>query len=495
MTVSFNLPFFSETFTSSSNAVITHNLNESYLFLTLTIDGVVRNDLIEKCLPDPTDPRNKLNIVLTQEVDEATAKIQGSEFCSINVLPAEDAAFLQSSSLSNLQTGVDTNSSEQYLVISSSANLPNAKVLSGGLGLNLTPFGNNVFADVLLTGQGGIAILTGSDGGLILSASIPDIGNGDASDITYDPSSSQLTSSNVQSAIDEIDGRIDVLELEESKSIFGIWAEENARLGTNNFEWSFGNGDETPNGSGIVVPVDCTMFAVGLDLGSNGTATVAVYINGVPSGATVTVTNGRNALNTLGIPINVSAGDVIGFRTVSGPGSNLGNRIVAWFRTTNNVIGGGVDSVFGRSGSVSAESGDYNASQIPFNNSGTSLAGTNVQDALVELADLNFFVSGSSEPNSFGTGNFTQKTQISLTNIPAGTYLIMYSYEVANTPQVVVTRNAVDVISEGTITAGGVHDPHSGFIVEDLAAGSYTYEIFFANGDIRRARLLALRLG
>lgn len=51
-----------------------------------------------------------------------------------------------------------------------------------------------------------------------------------------------------------------------------------------------------------------------------------------------------------------------------------------------NAAGSGVDSVFGRQGNVVALDGDYDASQIDFDNTASGLTAGNVQDAIDELA-------------------------------------------------------------------------------------------------------------
>ena len=48
--------------------------------------------------------------------------------------------------------------------------------------------------------------------------------------------------------------------------------------------------------------------------------------------------------------------------------------------------GSGVDTVFGRQGNVVAMDGDYDASQVDFDNTASGLAADNVQDAIDELA-------------------------------------------------------------------------------------------------------------
>lgn len=182
---------------------------------------------------------------------------------------------------------------------------------------------------------------------------------------------------------DDGSGQVTVDGENAGRAVFVIWAEENAGLNNNTYEWAFGNGDDAPSGSGIPVPIDCVLFAIGLDHNANASATVAVEADGVQIG-TVTTSNERNALNTLVTPVNVSQGQVIGFETISGPGDGGGNRVSAYFRTTPFGAGAPVDSVFGRTGAVSAQASDYDANQIDVTPAG-NIASTDVQAALEEL--------------------------------------------------------------------------------------------------------------
>lgn len=134
--------------------------------------------------------------------------------------------------------------------------------------------------------------------------------------------------------------------------VFPIWAEENSALVTGAYEWAYGNGDDTVNGSGIPVPFPCEIFAMGLDHSTAGSATVMAQVNGADVGAEVSTVSERNATVTFGTPIAVSAGDVIGFQTVTGTGSAGGNRVVVWLRANmGNVAGANEITVRKDSGS------------------------------------------------------------------------------------------------------------------------------------------------
>lgn len=167
------------------------------------------------------------------------------------------------------------------------------------------------------------------------------------------------------------------------RTVFAIWAEENSGLNAGAYEWAYGNGDDTVAGSGIPVALDAVIFAVGLDHNTTGSATVAVEVDGVQV-ATVTTSSERNTINQLVSPVAVTAGQVVGFRTVSGTGSASGNRVVAYLRTPNSSgTLAPVDSVFGRTGPVVAQASDYDASQV---DNDSSVSGATVADALDTLA-------------------------------------------------------------------------------------------------------------
>ena len=132
----------------------------------------------------------------------------------------------------------------------------------------------------------------------------------------------------------------DVLEIERSSgeitvgsgcgfvnlySYFSVWAEENAGLGTSNTdEWAFGNGANTPSSQGVPVGVDCELYAGGW-VGNGGTASIGIYRNGTQV-ATVT------GVNTTFTAVSFSAGDIVGFRTISSSGTGSPNTITAHFR-------------------------------------------------------------------------------------------------------------------------------------------------------------------
>jgi hypothetical protein len=114
-------------------------------------------------------------------------------------------------------------------------------------------------------------------------------------------------------------------------SVFAIWAEENSTLGNNTWEWAYGNGANTRAGMGIVMGLDATCFALGLSLGTSGTATVELEVNGTLTGDQIALSSAQNGLNS-SISTAVSAGDVINFKTISASSTSSPCQVVAWFR-------------------------------------------------------------------------------------------------------------------------------------------------------------------
>lgn len=112
---------------------------------------------------------------------------------------------------------------------------------------------------------------------------------------------------------------------------FTVWAEENSTLGNNALEWAFGNGANTPDSQGVVIPVDCQLYAGSLSLAS-GTATVGIYQDGVRVADAV-----NNGLTTFGTPINFVAGQTVGFRTITASGTGSPNIVHAHFRSDEQV--------------------------------------------------------------------------------------------------------------------------------------------------------------
>lgn len=118
-----------------------------------------------------------------------------------------------------------------------------------------------------------------------------------------------------------------------------VWAEENATLGINSFEWAFGNGASTPADGGLTVYVPsgytCQVVALSLRIGS-GTANVCLVYNGTTLGAAcnVVVSSGQGATNDSFTPVDISNNDWIGFRTITSSGTSSPNVITAWLKYT-----------------------------------------------------------------------------------------------------------------------------------------------------------------
>lgn len=125
------------------------------------------------------------------------------------------------------------------------------------------------------------------------------------------------------------------IELERSyNQIFPIWAEENAALGVNAYEWAFGNGADTASGLGLVLPFRCGLIALSLSLsGAAARAKVEVERDGtIEPLYAIDLTSSNQGYQDFYIPLEFSAGSILNFRTVSQTSTAASNVICAWMQ-------------------------------------------------------------------------------------------------------------------------------------------------------------------
>ena len=115
-------------------------------------------------------------------------------------------------------------------------------------------------------------------------------------------------------------------------------ASENAALAAGAYEWSQGNGENTPMSAGIVVGVpsgySAELISMGLSM-QTGTAVVIAVIGGVeyPGAAQVTVTSpALTALDIMATPTAVADGDTLNFKTRSASGTSGPNIVTMQVR-------------------------------------------------------------------------------------------------------------------------------------------------------------------
>jgi len=119
-----------------------------------------------------------------------------------------------------------------------------------------------------------------------------------------------------------------------------IWAEENAALANNTYEWAFGNGANTNQNGGIAVfvPSGYSAAVVGLTacLGG-GSATIELEINGSLTGQTVYVDTAvsRSDGGTI-TSQTITNADRINFKTQSQSGTSGPCTVTAWVEFTEN---------------------------------------------------------------------------------------------------------------------------------------------------------------
>ena len=153
-----------------------------------------------------------------------------------------------------------------------------------------------------------------------------------------------------------------------------FWAEENGGIGDGLYEWSWGNGAV---GTTIGLPVldDCEIVGMVINLEAAGTgATVEVQVDGVAAG-TIASGGANNATTTFGVPVAVSAGSKIGFRTVTGGGATdvrVGVVLEYEFDTTAFAGPSGPAGTAGAAGADGADGADGVAA-ISVEDEGTEL--------------------------------------------------------------------------------------------------------------------------
>lgn len=117
-----------------------------------------------------------------------------------------------------------------------------------------------------------------------------------------------------------------------------IWAEENATLADNSYEWAFGNGANMPSNNGITVyiPAGWSAEIVAMTATTNnasGSSVIEADINGVLQGALCNVTlSGRSGVNDSFTPVALSSGDRLTFRTTTAGTNSTPNMVTAWVR-------------------------------------------------------------------------------------------------------------------------------------------------------------------
>ncbi len=131
---------------------------------------------------------------------------------------------------------------------------------------------------------------------------------------------------------------------------FVIFAEENSNIsvGTNNYEYSFGNGAVNTGFSdvpGIPLAFPCTLIALGISSRQNGTTTATASISVTRNGSVVATSgigsgSGNNTkcqIVTQVTPdtVNFVAGDTVQFLTASVSGTHDDVRVFAWFERTS----------------------------------------------------------------------------------------------------------------------------------------------------------------
>ena len=227
------------------------------------------------------------------------------------------------------------------------------------------------------------------------------------------------------------------------ETIFPIYAEENGNLAVSTaYQYSFGNGATSTNG--LILPETCTLFAVGLTLGS-GSGEVTVYKNNTITSATsglATASSSSGAINILTTPIEFNSGDVVNFKT-SIANSAARGRAVAWFKVSKKI------PLFAR----------YNGSSIPSITLGTDgdeyLHITTGDLYIKESGIWNLKLNIKGPVGSSSAKAFVQVTNTNTTNLNSGTTLFNW----INTNTSSITSND---ITKFTVASDGITFTNTG---------------------------------
>lgn len=112
--------------------------------------------------------------------------------------------------------------------------------------------------------------------------------------------------------------------------LYAIWAEENATLANNAYEWSWGNG-ATGTTIGIPIAVESDLIAVSFNAETFGTSlTMEIHRNGSNQYNASFPSN--NSVDTLVSPVRYTVGQRLSFRTGTLVGSFTDARVCAWLR-------------------------------------------------------------------------------------------------------------------------------------------------------------------
>jgi len=138
----------------------------------------------------------------------------------------------------------------------------------------------------------------------------------------------------------------DILDLVSSAASTSqtFFAEESGAVSTatgSGFQWSAGNGDETPQNHGVVALISGTITTFALEIEGSTSATVEIYLNGVASGVSVTTTGPSNVVD---VSLPITKGDIVNFRTTATTGTGDSGRVSALLVGTAPVTGTAVNS-------------------------------------------------------------------------------------------------------------------------------------------------------
>ena len=197
----------------------------------------------------------------------------------------------------------------------------------------------------------------------------------------------------------------DALGISEGYTPYVVWAEESSQITANSFQYSYGNGDIPPNGTGALIPFDCDLVGLGMTVSSGSGCRVKGFIDLLDTNRVSDALVSRGIITDV-TPFAVTKGQIFDFQTFDvGTGVSGGAR--AWAIFAVPIVGlvgaTGKDGIPGNDGLPSAimripltGQSDVNGTDILLNlNAPTinTIAGASVVSSVVNLPSGNYKVT------------------------------------------------------------------------------------------------------
>jgi len=226
---------------------------------------------------------------------------------------------------------------------------------------------------------------------------------------------------------------------------FTYWAEESSSPTAGAFEWSYGNGDEAPSGSGMMVGVDCELFGIGTIASAASRFTVRIYKTGADTGAVSDTMSSKTKYTLLSSPVSFSTGDIADIKTEDvSTSDSAGIRTALFFRYKFDGLKGDK----GETGDCSINTTD----DLPEGSTNLYCTDQRIEDYLIsesvireasigdgfiwDSGQLDVSISGSvglyAYAKTLANGSFDSTYGLTVTNSATGTYDYTFNYSLTN---------------------------------------------------------------